>query len=185
MSFPSGIVASCTTSYGANMEGYFRVYGSKGWLEVDNAFIYQGQHLRAEYSGTKLDEPNPARDPSQFKAEAEHFSHCIQNGLRPQSPGEEGLRDMRYLTRSTAPPESQSNSLTLNAPHSPRIFRFVFCPHRRPAKSSNARSVTRIIFSPINFAPQPRPPPDASGSTPTPTLPTPDSHTAPSSRRFG
>ncbi len=99
MRFPSGIVASCTTSYGSNMDGYFRVYGSKGWLEVDNAFIYQGQHLRADYSGTKIDEPNPARDPSQFKAEAEHFSHCIQNGLQPQSPGEEGLRDTRYLTQ--------------------------------------------------------------------------------------
>lgn len=32
MHFPSGIVASCSTTYGANMEGYFRVYGPKGWL---------------------------------------------------------------------------------------------------------------------------------------------------------
>jgi predicted dehydrogenase len=97
MRFPSGIVASCSTTYGANMEGFFRVYGSKGWLEVDNAFVYEGLHLRADFSGTKLDELNPARDPSQFTAEAEHFSHCIQNNLEPQSPGEEGLRDMRYI----------------------------------------------------------------------------------------
>ena len=98
MQFPSGIVASCTTTYGANMDGYFRVYGSKGWLQVDKAFVYEGLHLHAEYAGKQLDEPNPARDPSQFQAEAEHFSHCIQNGLEPQSPGEEGLRDMRYIT---------------------------------------------------------------------------------------
>jgi predicted dehydrogenase len=98
MHFPSGILASCCTTYGANMDGYFRVYGSKGWLEVDKAFVYEGLHLRAAYSGKQLDEPNPARDPSQFQAEAEHFSHCIQNGLEPQSPGEEGLRDMRYIT---------------------------------------------------------------------------------------
>jgi predicted dehydrogenase len=98
MHFPSGIVASCSTTYGANMDGYFRVYGSKGWLQVDKAFVYEGLHLLAECSGKQLDEPNPARDPSQFQAEAEHFSHCIQNGLEPQSPGEEGLRDMRYIT---------------------------------------------------------------------------------------
>ncbi len=98
MKFPSGIVASCNTTYGANMEGFYRVHGSKGWLEVDSAFVYEGLRLRAEYSGTKLDELNPARDPSQFQAEAEHFSHCIQNGLDPQSPGEEGLRDMRYIS---------------------------------------------------------------------------------------
>src|SRR6201987_2613993 len=97
MHFPSGIVASCATTYGANMDGYFRVYGSKGWLQVDKAFVYEGLHLRASYSGKQLDEPNPARDPSQFQAEAEHFSHCIQNGLEAQSPGEEGLRDMRYI----------------------------------------------------------------------------------------
>jgi predicted dehydrogenase len=97
MHFPSGILASCTTTYGANMDGYFRVYGSKGWLQVDKAFVYEGLHLRADYSGTQLDEPNPARDPSHFQAEAEHFSRCIQNGQQPQSPGEEGLRDMRYI----------------------------------------------------------------------------------------
>ncbi len=98
MKFPSGIVASCSTTYGAPMDGYFRVHGSKGWLEVDQAFVYEGLRLRAEFSGTKLDELNPATDPSHFQAEAEHFSHCIQNGLNPQSPGEEGLRDMRYIT---------------------------------------------------------------------------------------
>jgi predicted dehydrogenase len=99
MKFPSGIVASCTTTYGANMPGYFRVYGSKGWLQVDQAFVYEGLHLTGEVSGKKLDELNPARDPSHFQAEAEHFSHCLQNGLEPQSPGEEGLRDMQYITQ--------------------------------------------------------------------------------------
>ncbi len=98
MKFPSGIVASCNTTYGAPMNGYFRVHGSKGWLEVDQAFVYEGLRLRADFSGTQLDEPNPARDPSHFQAEAEHFSHCIQNGLEPKSPGEEGLRDIRYIT---------------------------------------------------------------------------------------
>jgi predicted dehydrogenase len=98
MRFPSGIVASCATSYGANMDGYFRVYGSKGWLQVDNAFVYEGLHLRAKTQGKQIDELNPAKDPSQFQAEAEHFSHCLQNNLEPQSPGEEGLKDMRLIT---------------------------------------------------------------------------------------
>ena len=98
MRFPSGIVASCSTTYGANMAGYFKVYGSKGWLQVNQAFDYEGLHLHAELNGQTIDEPNPARDPSHFQAEAEHFSHCVQNNLNPQSPGEEGLRDMKYIT---------------------------------------------------------------------------------------
>jgi predicted dehydrogenase len=99
MKFPSRILASCTTTYGASMDGYFRVHGAKGWLQVDQAFAYDGLHLRAEFGNTKLDEPNPARDPSHFQAEAEHFSNCILHNLEPQSPGEEGLTDMRLITR--------------------------------------------------------------------------------------
>jgi predicted dehydrogenase len=96
MRFPSGIVASCATTYGANMNGYFKVYGSKGWLALDPGFNYDGVHLRAELGGQVLDELS---DPYQFKAEADQSSHCVQNKLEPQSPGEEGLRDMKYIER--------------------------------------------------------------------------------------
>ncbi len=97
MRFPSGIVASCATTYGANMTGYFKVYGAKGWVQIDPAFNYDGVHLRAELSGQVIDQLSPSHDPYQFVAEAEHFSHCVQNNLEPQCPGEEGLKDMRYI----------------------------------------------------------------------------------------
>jgi predicted dehydrogenase len=98
MKFPSGIVASCATTYGGVMSGFFRVHGNKGWLEADPAFNYDGLHLHAEYASTKLDEPNPARDPYQFTAQADHFSQCIQKDQEPKTPGEEGLRDMQIIT---------------------------------------------------------------------------------------
>jgi predicted dehydrogenase len=98
MKFPSGVLTSCLTTYGANTQGgYFRVYGSNGWLEASPAFNYDGLRLRAEFGDTKLDEPNPARDPYQFQPQAQHFSHCVQNNLEPKTPGEEGLRDMQYM----------------------------------------------------------------------------------------
>jgi len=97
MKFPSGIVASCNTTYGAGMEGLYRVHGSKGWLEAGPAFNYQGLRLHGEFNGIKLDEPNPVRDPSQFQAQADHFSHCIQTNQSPKTPGEEGLRDQRLI----------------------------------------------------------------------------------------
>jgi predicted dehydrogenase len=103
MKFPSGIMAACNTTYGGQMEGFYRVHGAKGWIEVSSAFVYEGLRLRAEYfaadgaAPTRLDEPNPAHIPYQFQTEAEHFSHCIQNGVEPKTPGEEGLRDMRYI----------------------------------------------------------------------------------------
>jgi len=100
--FPSGAVASCSTTYGAPMNGYFRVHGSKGWLEVNPAFVYDGLRLTAEYEPehgptVKLDQPNTEKDPIHFTKEAIHFSDCILNNKTPKSPGEEGLRDMTYI----------------------------------------------------------------------------------------
>ena len=97
MKFPSGVLAACNTTYGGVMDGYFEVHGTKGTLRVDDAFVYEGLRLHAEFGGKVLDELNPARDPSQFRAEGEHFSNCILKNQTPKSPGEEGLRDVRYI----------------------------------------------------------------------------------------
>ena len=63
MHFPSGILASCNTTYGANMDGYFRVYGSKGWLQVDKAFVYEGLHLTRRVFRQKAGRAQPGPGP--------------------------------------------------------------------------------------------------------------------------
>jgi predicted dehydrogenase len=99
--FPSGAIANCTTTYAAPMDGYFRVHGTDGWIEVNPAFVYDGLHLKGQsFAGGKYaayDEPNPEKDPAHFQREADHFSDCILHNKTPQSPGEEGLRDMTYI----------------------------------------------------------------------------------------
>jgi predicted dehydrogenase len=98
MKFPSGIVASCNTTYGANMPGFYRVHGSKGMLNVEPAFGYQGLRLTANIQGEPpIDEPNPEKDPAQFTREADHLADCIASGQEPKTSGEEGLRDMKYM----------------------------------------------------------------------------------------
>jgi predicted dehydrogenase len=93
MRFPSGIVASCNTSYGAQMDGYVRVHGSKGTLQLQPAFGYQGIHL----TGPGIDVPSAEKDPAQFTREADYFSDCVINEEEPKTNGEEGLRDMKYM----------------------------------------------------------------------------------------
>lgn len=99
MRFPSGILASCTTTYGANMPGTVSVYGSKGWLRLEPAFSYQGIRLTAQVAGDrqpieiKLDE----KDPLQFQREAEHFAECIQQNKENKGSAEDGLRDMKLM----------------------------------------------------------------------------------------
>jgi predicted dehydrogenase len=98
LKFPSGVLASCQTSYGVAMPGGFRVRGSKGTLEVSSAFGYQGQHLATRIAGeTDLDDTSPLRDPGHFSLEMDHLAECLFQNREPKTPGEEGLRDMRLM----------------------------------------------------------------------------------------
>ena len=105
MTFPSGLVASCATTYGANMPGYIRIHGSKGTLNVDN-FNYQDIHLTARINAAVKGQPaqltddmSQYKDPAQFVAESDYFSKCILDGTKPEPSGEEGLRDMRIMMK--------------------------------------------------------------------------------------
>ncbi len=102
--FPSGIVATGSCTYGAQMPGYFKVFASKGWLEMSPAFNYDGLKLRASFSSggkgspnIEIDDSNPERDPTEFTREADHFSDCVLHDRTPKSSGEEGLLDMKYI----------------------------------------------------------------------------------------
>ncbi|MDQ2777219.1 MAG: Gfo/Idh/MocA family oxidoreductase [Acidobacteriota bacterium] len=98
MKFPSGVVASCATTYGADMPGFYRVHGSKGMLHAEPAFAYQGIHLKTQIKGEPpIDEVEEAHDPMQFAVEADDFSQCILQGRESRTNGEEGLRDLKYM----------------------------------------------------------------------------------------
>jgi predicted dehydrogenase len=98
MKFPSGAVASCNTTYGANMAGFFRVFGSRGVIHVENAFGYDGQHLTAAVEGgSPINEAGTERDPAQFPPLADHLAECVFDNKEPKCAGEEGLRDMKLM----------------------------------------------------------------------------------------
>lgn len=98
MKFPSGILASCNTTYGGDMNGFYRVHGSNGMIELSPAFGYEGIHMRAQIWGQPLiDMPSPQYGYEQFTVEADYFADCIRNNREPKSDGEEGVRDMRYM----------------------------------------------------------------------------------------
>jgi len=102
MRFPSGVMATGASTYGANMSGFYRVHGTHGWLQVAT-FTYQGQHLQGSYTAEQggpaviLDETSQEKDPMQFVRQVDHFSDCILHDRTPQPPGEEGLADLRSI----------------------------------------------------------------------------------------
>ena len=92
--FPSGVIANCTSSYGAPFNR-FRVVGTNGWAELEPALIYSGLRMRAS-GGGKIEERQPAVI-DHFAAEMDHLSDCVMTDKPPLTPGEEGLKDMRII----------------------------------------------------------------------------------------
>jgi predicted dehydrogenase len=94
MKMPSGILASCSCSYGQRGPSFLNINGETGYLVMEPAFNYEGVHLRGEVGGRQIDQVSPEKHPYQFTIEAEHFADCIRNDKEPLSPGEEGLKDL-------------------------------------------------------------------------------------------
>jgi len=94
MQWPSGIQASCGSSYGERGLGFLDIHGEKGWLRLDPAYYYDGARLIGQIGARKIDVGPGGQPPFQFGLEADHFSACIRNGKTPKSPGEDGLGDL-------------------------------------------------------------------------------------------
>jgi predicted dehydrogenase len=90
MKFPSGCLATCTTSYNIASINRVRVVFEHGILDMEPATSYHNNKMRA---------PNPIDIPDidQFGAEMDAFSDCIINNKNPLTPGEEGLQDLKLI----------------------------------------------------------------------------------------
>jgi predicted dehydrogenase len=101
MKFPSGALASMTTTYGANQEGFVRLHGSKGTVEI-NGFGYAGIGMTLRQNGQgrndQTTQTDSARDPYQFVLESDYFSRCVLDNKEPsEASGEEGKKDLAIM----------------------------------------------------------------------------------------
>jgi predicted dehydrogenase len=94
--FPSGALASCTSSYGYAGQNRYRVIATKGWFELEPATSYTGLRMRVRKGNALEERTLPGRD--HFAMEMDHLSECILDGKQPLTPGEEGLRDLTLMT---------------------------------------------------------------------------------------
>ncbi len=93
--FPSGALGQCTSSYGYAGQNRIRVIGTKGWVELEPATGYTGARMRMKI-GPNLSERD-IRPVDHFAAEMDHMSECAMENKEPLTPGEEGLRDLKYM----------------------------------------------------------------------------------------
>jgi predicted dehydrogenase len=93
--FPSGAIASCGCGFDGQPARRFRAVCENGAIEMDNAFGYGGQKLRI-IEGRQSGEPQ-LQPVNHFVREMDYFSECVTNDRQPETPGEEGLADMKVI----------------------------------------------------------------------------------------
>ena len=90
LTFPSGCVANCSTSYAT---GQHRLFASaeSGWLQLRPAYSYSG--IAGETSKGRMDFPQVNQQALQMDGMAE----SIMTGSELDADGHEGLRDVRII----------------------------------------------------------------------------------------
>jgi predicted dehydrogenase len=97
--FPSGLLATCSSGYGAHRSQFLRVEGEKGWAELSPAFGYTGLRLRTNQTMAGHDVASePAIEAvDQFAQEMDHMCLCVMKNAMPHTPGDEGLQDQKII----------------------------------------------------------------------------------------
>ncbi len=96
--FPSGAIASCSTSYDTNAGHRYRVGCTGGWYELEPATAYGGIRMyESARDGRREVEDIPPGN--QFVGELDHFAECILGDKAPKTPGEEGRQDIHLIQK--------------------------------------------------------------------------------------
>jgi len=93
--FPSGILATVTSSYSIEPVHHYRVFGDKAWLDLDPATSYRDHNSVTGNSKGRMQ--HKIEEGNQFAGELDHIAECVRDNKEPRSSGQEGLRDVRII----------------------------------------------------------------------------------------
>jgi len=94
--FPSGIRAVGSTSFSTEANR-FGVSGTEAYLEMQPATDYYGHRLMIRDEDGTREFDIDTQGPSQFARQLDHLSEAILNGTEVDTPGEEGMQDIRIM----------------------------------------------------------------------------------------
>jgi predicted dehydrogenase len=94
--FPSGVLAHCSCGFNGAANKRYRVACSEGWFQLEPAYGYSGLRMQTA-RGNQRSEINNLPDVNHFASEMDHLSACVRDNKQPDTPGEEGLADMRVI----------------------------------------------------------------------------------------
>ena len=94
--FPGERLASFVVSFGAAATSRYRLVGTKGDVQLEPAYEYQGELVRhvTVNDQTRTERFGPS---DQFAPELVRFAECVRSGAEPEPSGREGLADVRIV----------------------------------------------------------------------------------------
>lgn len=96
MRFPSGLVALCSSTYGAVLSSLIYIQGTKGWVSLAQAFPFDVERrLTGKIGGRRLDRTFKVTD--EFAPEIDAFASAIQQKRAVTPDGVQGHRDLIIL----------------------------------------------------------------------------------------
>jgi predicted dehydrogenase len=94
LKFPSGVLASCLSSYATNLNRY-AVHGNHGYCVLEPGQAYTGVTFQMSHGGGL--ETVDVQPGDQFVGEMDGFAQAIAGDAPFKATGEEGLQDMRII----------------------------------------------------------------------------------------
>ncbi|HWL09670.1 MAG TPA: Gfo/Idh/MocA family oxidoreductase [Planctomicrobium sp.] len=94
LKFPSGVLASCVSSYGTSLNRY-RVHAERGSFELEPALSHRGLKMSIKAHGKVETREFP--DVNHFGALMDDLAVCAATGKTPITDGVDGLNDLRVI----------------------------------------------------------------------------------------
>jgi len=115
--FPHGRVASFICSYGASDRQHYEVIGTKGVIDVEEAYTHAGpMAVSVTKHGRKTRKRFGKSD--QIAAEIIYFTRCVREDIEPEPSGREGLIDV-HIIRAIDEAASTGREVEISALHDP------------------------------------------------------------------
>jgi predicted dehydrogenase len=96
LKFPSGVLASCSSSYATVLPNRYYAGAENGWFELAPGQYYRG--IRGRTGSPEGVKEMQFPEINQFAAQMDDFADCILSGKPTRVPGEEGRQDVRIIT---------------------------------------------------------------------------------------
>jgi predicted dehydrogenase len=96
LSFPHGLVAQATASFGAAESSFLQVHGEKGWAALNPAYPYsEARCLFGKSGGRWFEKKFKVID--ELALELDAFADSIRSQREPQPNGVQGMRDVAVM----------------------------------------------------------------------------------------